>query len=475
MQPVHVDRRPVRGRAARARTASGAPGIGALRGLALLVLLPLLAGCGGPLLSRRLEPVPPPSAAARDDGLRLAPAPRLQSLIDPYRAASGPSWLGGDVASSIRLADDRWVWIFGDTLLGTLDGDCAGGAGPCRRTVSGPGAGMIPNSAGTMVRSPDGSFYPVVKYWRTAEGAPAPILATAEEGFLWPLAGVRVGTVLLIAANRHTFASGLLPVGNHLVRVFNPDAPPDLWLYDVHVLPGFVAPGPGTPVVSWTTALVRAGDFVYLLGSRDVGPDAVTVAARIGADRLADGDWRPEPEFLLHEPDGSPPYWSDELDPRRLHVVPGLPGTSEAAIDAAGGLGWYTFQIPALRYEIRLYAADDLLGPWTDRGAVYELPAPWSTTTRGPCPAPPPPDAPPGEVPTACEHVYAAYAPKPHPELAPPGGHAATYNVNVWAGGLEAAVRALEAMPAFYVPQMLATPVGGAGSTAHPDVPPSSR
>jgi hypothetical protein len=154
------------------------------------------------------------------------------------------------------------------------------------------------------------------------------------------------------------------------------------------------------------------------------------------------------------------PYWSTGLDPARLHPLPGLPGTSEATIDFAGGLGWYTFQVPPLAYEVRLYTADDLLGPWRDAGVVYEIPAPWSTTTHGACPAPPPPGTPPDEVDPACEPVYSAYAAKAHPELAPPGGHAVSYNVNVWTGGLEAAIEAVETLPAFYVPRMLATPDG---------------
>lgn len=33
----------------------------------------------------------------------------------------GPlAWLGADVASSIRLSDDRYLWVFGDTFVGTF-------------------------------------------------------------------------------------------------------------------------------------------------------------------------------------------------------------------------------------------------------------------------------------------------------------------------------------------------------------------
>src|SRR5262249_2880583 len=72
-------------------------------------------------------PTPPPPGGPGSALLQLEPSPALQRLLDPYRNPDGPSWLGGDVASSIRLADDRWAWIFGDTLLGRLTGDCADG------------------------------------------------------------------------------------------------------------------------------------------------------------------------------------------------------------------------------------------------------------------------------------------------------------------------------------------------------------
>jgi hypothetical protein len=413
--------------------------------------------CGG---ARRARPVPPPlpAAAAAAPAPALAPAPHLQALLDPYPAAQGPSWLGGDVATSIRLADDRWVWIFGDTLLGAVRDRCPDDRPYCGRDVTGSGAGMIANSAGTMIRGADGTPWPVVKYWRTgADGAPAPVFAPVGEGFLWPLAGVRVGQVLLVTANRHTFASGLSPVGNVLLRVWNPDAPPDAWLYDVHVLDGFRAATEAEPGLSWTTALVLRDDRIHVLGSRDVGERARTVLARLDVRAVADPAWRPRLEYLSAGRDGAP-VWAAALDAARLHVVEGLPGTSEATVDAAPGIGWFSFQVPPLQYEIRLYTADDLLGPWRERGVAYRLPDGWRAT-RGACP-----DlervleeAAGGPLPPECEPRYAAYAAKAHPELAP-GGFAVSYNVNTWSGGYDAAVHALETMQGFYVPQVVATP-----------------
>ena len=51
---------------------------------------------------------------------------------------------------------------------------------------------------------------------------------------------------------------------------------------------------------------------------------------------------------------------------------------------------------------------------------------------------------------------FATYAAKSHPELAPPGGFAVTYNVNLANGTLETAERAAEEHDAFYVPQFVA-------------------
>ncbi len=426
----------------------------------LVLLLPLLAHCGIAARRRTAQPVPPPIARtavpAPAAGIELVADPALQKLLDPYPSDEGPSWLGGDVAGSIRLADDRWAWLFGDTLLGSVSDHCASGRSYCARSASGPGAGMIANSAGVMVRGADGVLSPVVKYWRAdADGAPAPIFAApGDDAFLWPLAGVRVGAVLLVAANQHTRASGLLPVGNVLVRVWNPDAPPDAWLYDVHPLRAFRPGQSGSALLSWTSALVAVGDQVYVFGSRDVGVEARTVLARLDARAVADQDWRPQLEFLLDAGPATAPAWDATLDPDRLHVIEGLPGTSEASIDFAPGLGWYTFQIPALRHEIRVYTASDLLGPWRDRGVTYEVPAAWRAT-QGECPRTEGVPAAWGDADPGCAPVYAAYAPKGHPELAPAGGFAVSYNVNTWSGGLDASVRALQTLHGFYVPQML--------------------
>jgi hypothetical protein len=382
----------------------------------------------------------------------LAPDPALQRLLDPRPAPTGLSWLGGDVAASVALSEERYVWIFGDTILGSVSERCAGGVAYCNRRVAGdPKRGMIPNSVGVMTRGEDGSFAPLATFWRTTYGQPRPIFEAAEaDEFLWPLAAVRVGDRLLIIANRHTRASGLYALGNVFVRVRNPHDRPDTWVYTRHDVPNVVDYTRGPTPLTWSTALVPAGRFIYVFGEHGVGLGARSVLARLHRRGLGAAAWTPALEYLLDAADGgAEPVWSGDFDRDRLHELDGLPGTSEAVLTFDDRLGWHTFQILPLSFDVRLYTAPALAGPWRDRGIVYRIPAPWRTA-RGPC----------AGAGVDCPLQYAAYAVKAHPELAPPGGVALSYNVNVSDGSGHAAVRAAERVHGFYVPRMISGTIG---------------
>src|SRR5690606_15620375 len=129
---------------------SGLHAGGRPRALLLCALVPLLLQCAA------VAPRPEPRAPL-DVGRGWRPAPALQRLIDPAPAVIGPSWLGADVATSVRLTDDHYLWLFGDTLLGSVETDCDDGSAYCDRRVE--EGGFIANSIGTMTRDLDGSFF----------------------------------------------------------------------------------------------------------------------------------------------------------------------------------------------------------------------------------------------------------------------------------------------------------------------------
>lgn len=375
--------------------------------------------------------------------------------MDPYPENEGRSWLGADVASSIRIDRDRYLWIFGDTLLGSVSDRCEERRLYCDRKVE-PGT-MIHNSVGIAERGKDGSFGRIAKYWPD-KGDFFPSGIPGE--FFWPLSGVNVDGVILIAANHHSAASGLAPVGNSLLRIDNPTDDPDDWNVEILSLPNFRPLGGPPPALVWTTALVHLHPHVYIFGLLGNGLEARTVLARIRAGEAKARDWSPRPEYLQRG-SGGHLHWTRDFAPDRLHTVRGLPGTSESTVQYSSETGWFTYQIPPLEFEIRLFTSANLEGPWRDRGVAYRLPPPWPTGQRPDC------------TPTgpACR-AYIAYAAKSHPELAPPGARVVSYNVNLGSGQLPDAERAADRVEGFYVPQMI---IGPQSPTGPPDqVRPSS-
>ena len=60
---------------------------------------------------------------------------------------------------------------------------------------------------------------------------------------------------------------------------------------------------------------------------------------------------------------------------------------------------WYSVQIDAFTYDVRLYSSESLYGQWNDEGIIYSIPAPWSTTQYN------------------GQNLFMSYAPKIYPEL----------------------------------------------------------
>jgi len=393
--------------------------------LALLVVL--LAGCVRP------SPAPPP--APPTVSAPFGPDAAIQARIDPRPATSGLAWLGGDVAASVPLGDGRAVWLFGDTLLGSVQIDCPGNEDYCHRVADEDA--FIANSVGVL--PPDG---PLAFHWRQQGETAGPIFrAPAADEIIWPLAVVRLGDRLLIAANLHTRTAGLTPVGNAYLMVADARGPPEHWVVTRHMAPGVLDLDDQQRALTWTTALVPADGWLYVFGQRGVGFYARTVLARLPLDTIGGAGWQLAPEYLL-DVEGGGTTWSSALDVGRLHEVVGLPGTTEATVDRHPTFGWLTYRLAPFGSEIHQYSAQSLEGPWSDDGVAYTLPAPWS----GPCRAP---------APSCAGSGWIAYGVKSHPELAPPGWVVLTYNVNLLNDRGGSTARVLWDVPGFYVPHVV--------------------
>jgi len=337
-----------------------------------------------------IPPSPSTAATSQEFEVEATQTPsRLQTLIDPKPNSDFPTWVGADAATSIKISENRYVWLFGDTIIGSTDGE--------KRDYS----VFIHNSIGVTHRQGGGNFGNITKYYNSSDNRYRGIFpANNKEEFYWPLVGAEFNSELIIAAskvstkNTDTFKI----IGTALFKINNPDDKPTEWNYTTKYLPR-------DGKIIWGNTLLVNDNWFYIYGNSGSGYNAKTVLSRIKTTQAKKGQWSKR----LYWNNGK---WKSDARPSPIE---GLPGTSEATVNYNSFFGWYTLQIPPLSFDVHLYTAEKLAGPWKDQGVVYKIPSPWSTeqTSKG-------------------EPVFIAYATKSHPELATKENQIVfTYNANL--------------------------------------------
>lgn len=347
---------------------------------------------------------------------------RLQTLINPPSDGQPNQWLGADAATSIKISDQRYVWLFGDTILGVSNF-------PKRAPYPAIQGGFIHNSVG-VANYEKGHWLPIQKYFR--QGYKAIFSPVDSNYYYWVLAGAMVkGNLFLVACRLHeptrivaTHRSlqnsqviqkkpqSMGIVGTTFLLVDNPQSPPDQW----QVAKTWDVPGTNA-LLNWYSAVVKTHNYLYIVGERGQGLAAHTILSRMTLADAADGDWQQRKYYIgKHQ-------WSQQS---AAVSISGLPGTSEMSIIRRHNK-WYTLQVTwnavknnprFIRYSITPYTATQLIGPWTRRPDLYTPPAPWNTAM------------------VDGVNTYSVYAPKLHPELAQHGELVFTYNTNVNGLGL---------------------------------------
>ena len=313
----------------------------------------------------------------------------LQDLINPKEETEEITWLGADAATSVEITPDRYVWLFGDTILGKNKD------GVRKYSV------FLHNTIGITERGTQDNFTRIKKSYRKEDGKFSAIFPSQKSNiFYWPLVGTRLNSSLLVAASKVTTrdTKTFKVLGTTFFTVDNPMESPEDWNYQNKFLPK-------KDGITWGNALVKQDKWIYIFGQKGTGFSSKTVLAKIRVLDVKKGNWSKRLNFA----DGK---WKSDLPPDPIN---GLPGTSETTIQHNPFFGWYCLQIPPLSFDIHLYTSESITGPWRDQGAVYTIPSPWSLKkTEG------------------GKHVFSAYAAKSHPELAEGDNEIVlTYNVNL--------------------------------------------
>lgn len=319
----------------------------------------------------------------------------LQAMIDPPDHSESPNaWLGADVAASIKLNSSTYVWIFGDTLLGRISHH-ARYVNHLRHNSVAIRFCVLKHCCGflqkyTQNNDPVFTFNPARQYY-------------------WPTAGSQLTTKLFLtgyivhnSADQPDQESWPNIAGSGFVLVDNPMNQPAQWKYHRHTLANTDAH------LNWATAAVVQGDWLYIFGCQTLKTSTTTSNTVLSRIRLSNAEASAWSQMQYWH--GGHRWQTKAVEPsNNLAKVPGLPGISEMSLAHNSVLGWYTLQIPALSFDVHLYTARVLTGPWIDQGVLYTVPQPWR--------------------PVAKDDVI-VYAAKVHPELADNDEIVFTYNIN---------------------------------------------
>jgi hypothetical protein len=295
---------------------------------------------------------------------RLDPPPASVVKAEPLpewnaHFAGKEGWIGGDCAYSVVLGPRRVLWLFGDSLLGKVKD---GGR---------PGAVMVNNTIGIQDGQNSEALLSFVDKKGEDGKAKAWFTPADGQGWFWPQAGIRAADRLLLFLTQvdrrkdSSGAFGFSHIGQWLVIIDNPDAPPNAWRVKQVRVP-FATFGEG-PIRSWGSALLVEGEQVYVYGYEEQGKDIARrrmTVARVPMARLDDfAAWR------FRTADG----WS-ERPTDAVSLANGL--ATEFSVskrpDARGFVAVYTEN--GLGDHIVGRFAANPEGPWSDPLLLYRCP-----------------------------------------------------------------------------------------------------
>lgn len=201
---------------------------------------------------------PPSRTTAATSSTCSVPAPTTaagwQTAFDNL---NNGQWSGADQSASIRLPDNRLLWVFSDTFLGAENADGS----------RAPGTRMIHN---TFVIADRGCLTGV-----TGPGGTEVVPNTADGQFYWPQHAFIDNGVLFVTAFRVKAipeAPGFAVTGTFLVR-FNYTSGGTPTFRSIHATPASGTADTVSP--QWGTAVAQADGYTYLYGTKRVIADWV--------------------------------------------------------------------------------------------------------------------------------------------------------------------------------------------------------
>lgn len=270
-------------------------------------------------------------------------------------------FLGADGAASIQLAPGRILWIFGDTILGTLKNGKREGT-------------MIHNTIAIQKISAD-KKNSISYHWDLKDNIPGdffPPSSYDDPFWYWPGTGITIkgkAYIFLTKVDKSVKSplEGLAFATKECVLfiVKNPGESPEKWEISQINL------GYGDNHFNINSGCFLEGDYLYLLGYDDGKEDKPlernSILCRIPAGKLDSPQIKEHIEFWskgdkwLPSPDNLQPLFS--------------PGSTESFITYIPSIKRYVSStMKPFAPDYYIFSAERITGPWTDAQKIYDVP-----------------------------------------------------------------------------------------------------
>jgi hypothetical protein len=285
--------------------------------------------------------------------LASEPAPEWNAKF-----AGAKGWIGGDGVYTVVLNRQRVLWLFGDTILGTVQEG--------KRTES----VMVKNTIGLQTGTDKDSAIRFL-WGKGKDEKPAAFFTPADgKGWFWPQAALREGDRLFvflpqIDKTNDPGVFGFRQIGQWLAVIDNAEDEPQEWRVKQHRLP--FARFENKSMQSWGSAVLAQDDHVYVYGYQEQGKGMdrrKLLLARVPAGKLTDfNSWR-------------------------FRTADGWSAKAEDATPLAGGLAteFSVHRMPDDKGCVLVYTENGLsdrilgrfarsaTGPWSDPVQLYRCP-----------------------------------------------------------------------------------------------------
>jgi len=294
-------------------------------------------------------------SCASQPGLRVEELPQYNALFERRTG-----WTGADGGYSVALADDKILWLFGDTWYGEVRGGRHMDAVIIHNSIA-IQRGQMPPGASV-------EFYTGL----SPSGIPRAFVQPDDNsGWFWIYDGIRVGKGLYLflvqlerTVDRKSF--GFKIVGSQMGHVPNYGDAPGNWRLTRHRIPWgrFAAAGD----TLFGSSLLKADKYIYIYGTaEDVNGEIrrkSMILARVPENKLDQFDqWR----FY------SAGKWSTDFN-KSSGLCSDM--ANEFSVSYLPAVGKYVvvYTEKGFSRNIAMRFAPDPWGPWTDPRRIYACP-----------------------------------------------------------------------------------------------------